>query len=118
MINWQHLTEDTHISDIHEASFQQPILIYKHSTRCSISSMVLYRLERAWVADEMQITQPYFLDLITYRTLSNEIAKSYDVRHESPQLLLISKGECMYNCSHGSINYITLKDLVHQISLS
>ncbi|MGI9545581.1 MAG: bacillithiol system redox-active protein YtxJ [Cyclobacteriaceae bacterium] len=118
MINWQYLTEAIHLSEIHEASFQQPILIYKHSTRCSISSMVLYRLERAWDTDEMQMAQPYFLDLITYRTLSNEIAKVYNVRHESPQLLLISKGECKYDDSHGGINYLTLKDLVQAIYFS
>ena len=118
MINWQQLTEAAHLNKIHEASFQQPILIYKHSTSCSISSMMLHRLERAWVVEEMTMVQPYFLDLITYRELSNEIAKSYNVRHESPQLLLISQGECKYDGSHGGINYLTLKDLVDTFSIS
>ena len=115
MINWQHLTEGSQVQELNDASFQQPILIYKHSTRCSISSMVLNRLERAWEPEAMVELRTYFLDLITYRDISNELADLYGISHESPQVMLISEGQCKHDSSHNGINYLRLKDMLQSI---
>ena len=78
-------------------------LIFKHSTRCSISMMVKRRFELDW--DELPENMPlYFLDLIQHRDISNQIAQLFQVYHESPQLLLIKDGECVLDQSHGGIS--------------
>lgn len=84
-------------------------MIFKHSTRCSISSMALDRLERSWSDTEMQALQPYFLDLISYRDTSGEVARVLQVEHQSPQLLLLKNGEVVYHTSHMGISYQQLK---------
>ena len=77
--------------------------IFKHSTRCSISMMVKKRFERDW--DKLPADFPlYFLDLIKHRDLSGQVAKDFDVHHESPQLLLIKDGECISDVSHGEVS--------------
>lgn len=78
-------------------------LIFKHSTRCSISMMAKRRFELDW--DDLPKDMPlYFLDLIQYRDVSNQVAEVFQVHHESPQLLLIKDGECILDQSHGEIS--------------
>lgn len=67
--------------------------------------MALNRMERAWNADEMSGVKPYYLDLIQFRNISNEIADTFDIYHESPQLLVIKDDKCIYHSSHMGINY-------------
>ncbi|MBE9586045.1 bacillithiol system redox-active protein YtxJ [Mucilaginibacter sp. JRF] len=78
-------------------------IIFKHSTRCSISMMAKKRFELEWddLPDEISL---YFLDLIKHRDLSNQIASDFHVHHESPQMLLIKSGECILDQSHGGIS--------------
>ena len=78
-------------------------VIFKHSTRCSISMMVKKRFELDW--DKLPENLPlYFLDLIKNRELSNQVSKEFAVHHESPQLLLIKDGECILDLSHGEVS--------------
>lgn len=86
-------------------------IIFKHSTRCSISMMAKKRFELDW--DKLPADMPlYFLDLIKYRDISNQVAKDFQVHHESPQLLLIKNGECILDQSHGSISVDETLELV------
>lgn len=100
-MNWQLLTEETQLQQIREQSYQQPVVIFKHSTRCSISSMAKNRLERTGAPEHILF---YYLDLIRYRPVSNMIAEIFQVHHESPQILLIRNGECIYDESHNGID--------------
>lgn len=84
-----------------EQSHKQPILLFKHSTRCPISSMALNRIESSWT-DNLLIT-PYFLDLIAYRSVSNAIASHLGVDHESPQAIVVDKGIVKHHSSHNAI---------------
>ncbi|WP_158825516.1 bacillithiol system redox-active protein YtxJ [Mucilaginibacter lacusdianchii] len=100
-MNWTALNSADQLSEIK----QQPgySLIFKHSTRCSISMMAKRRFELDW--DKLPADMPlYFLDLIKNRDLSNQIASDFQVHHESPQLLLIKDGECVLDQSHGAIS--------------
>lgn len=108
-MKWNSIDSSSILDELTKASHKQPILIFKHSTRCSISSMALNRMERSWNDAEMQNLSPFFLDLIAYRQLSNEIADRFGIRHESPQVLVIENGECIYTTSHMGINYKDLK---------
>ena len=101
-MNWISLNTEAQLSQIKEKSFTVPQVIFKHSTRCSISSMVLDRLERSSAAAPASVDF-YFLDLIAHRNISNTIAELFDVYHESPQVLVIKNGECTYDESHMGI---------------
>src|ERR1700733_5541248 len=108
-MNWNELESIETLKKKNEFSKTSDVLIFKHSTRCSVSAMALNRLERNWKDSETKNIKPYFLDLIAHRDVSNRIAELYHVPHESPQALLISKGKCIYNASHSDISYTDLK---------
>ena len=99
-MNWIDLNNAGQLAAIKELSKIRPQLIFKHSTRCSISSMALSRMERK---EQPETSDFYFLDLIKYRSLSNKIAEDFEVNHESPQVLLIKNTECVYDESHSGI---------------
>jgi bacillithiol system protein YtxJ len=101
-MNWIEITELQELDTIKKESFSKPQLIFKHSTRCSISSMVKNRLEKGEVQNEVDF---YLLDLIKHRDISNEIAETFHVHHESPQALLIKNGECTFSESHYDIRF-------------
>lgn len=102
-MNWKQLSTIDQLDKIVERSKETPVLIFKHSTRCNISSMAKFRLEDDWDFPETQI-EPYYLDLIAFRNISSEIANRFSVNHESPQVLLIRNGECTYDASHLDIS--------------
>ena len=104
------LTDVDQLQRIKEASLQRPQIIYKHSTRCGISSVVLKRLEKT---DAPEIADYYFLDLIKHRDVSNQIAELFQVHHESPQILLIKNGDCVFDDSHYSIS---MDDITEQLA--
>lgn len=100
-MNWTTLETADQIESIKNQ--QNYSVIFKHSTRCSISMMVKKRFEMDW--DKLPGHLPlYFLDLIKHRSLSNQIADDFQVHHESPQLLLIKNGSCILDLSHGEIS--------------
>jgi bacillithiol system protein YtxJ len=103
-MEWIELKAEKDLEEVNEQSKQKPVMIFKHSTRCSISDTALTRLERNWNAANLDIIQPYFLDLIAFRSVSNKVGELYDVRHESPQVLVIKDGKCIYHASHLSIS--------------
>ena len=100
MIPWKKLETLAQLDEIDQHSQQQPVVILKHSTRCSISSMALARLERSAAPENAEM---YLLDLLRHRDISNTIADRYNVQHESPQVLIIKNAECTYHESHGGI---------------
>ncbi|HRO41547.1 MAG TPA: bacillithiol system redox-active protein YtxJ [Flavipsychrobacter sp.] len=99
-MNWELLNEEAQLEKIMQQSFQQPVVIFKHSTRCSISSMAKNRLERVSQPENIKF---YYLDLLRFRSVSNKIAELFQVYHESPQVLLIKNGACVYDESHSGI---------------
>jgi bacillithiol system protein YtxJ len=99
-MNWINLQTEEELMSLKERSFKQPSIIFKHSTRCSISSMAKYRLDQSAQPENIDF---YILDLLKHRSLSNKIADEFDVWHESPQVLIIKDGECIYDESHSGI---------------
>jgi bacillithiol system protein YtxJ len=104
-MEWEILTELQQLEDIRRLSGKKSVLIYKHSTRCSTSRLILERLERSWKNEHQQHFKPFLLDLITYREISNALAEAFDVEHESPQVMLIQNGKSVYDNSHFGIAY-------------
>jgi bacillithiol system protein YtxJ len=100
-MNWISLESAEQLSGIKQKEGYS--IIFKHSTRCSISLMAKRRLELD--GDHLPENLPvYFLDLIKYRDISNQVAQDFQVHHQSPQLLLIKDGECILDQSHGGIS--------------
>jgi bacillithiol system protein YtxJ len=108
-ISWSPLTSVNQLQEIDEQSKSVPCMIFKHSTRCSISSVAMNRLDRKWKLDN-QSFMPYYLDLIAYRDISNAIADHYGVQHESPQVLVIIDGKCVHSASHFDIEPAFLQE--------
>ncbi len=113
LMNWTELTDLAQLDTLDTASRAKPVLIFKHSTRCSISSTALARMERGWAADMNAGHAMYYLDLLRHRALSNTIAERYDLDHESPQVLVISQGKCVYSASHLAITH---QDVAHALA--
>ncbi len=106
-MNWKTLTSEEELKDIIQRSYINPQVIFKHSTRCSISSMAKSRLERSDIPGNVDF---YYLDLLRYRGLSDKIAETFDVFHESPQVILIRNGECVYDESHTGISMEEIRE--------
>ncbi|MGZ5246600.1 MAG: bacillithiol system redox-active protein YtxJ [Flavitalea sp.] len=100
-MDWKILNDTAQLEEIKSKSFEKTQVIFKHSTRCSISSVAKGRLEKAQVPENVDF---YYLDLINYRNISKEVADKFKVFHESPQVLVIRNGECVYDESHMSIS--------------
>ncbi|KAA5535816.1 bacillithiol system redox-active protein YtxJ [Paenimyroides baculatum] len=109
-MNWKVLENSNQIEEIKEASHNKLQLIFKHSTRCIISKMALKNFENDFLLHD--VIDAYYLDLIDYRSISNEIADDFRITHQSPQILLIKDGKVVYNESHESIDANVLKEFV------
>ncbi len=101
-MNWINLNSIDELETIKEKSFTTPQVIFKHSTRCSISSIALSRLEKNESPSNIDFN---FLDLIANRNISNKISEDFNIAHQSPQVLVIKKGNCVFDESHGSIYF-------------
>lgn len=111
-MNWHNLTDSNQLEELVQESNTHPVLIFKHSTSCSISRATLDRLERNWNIEKG--AKAYLLDLLSHRNISNSIAEKFNVQHESPQVLIIEQEKSVYDKSHFDINY---KDIKTQLQL-
>lgn len=112
-MNWISITSIDQLDQLTEESKTKPILIFKHSRSCSISKATLDRLERNWNLDGVKT---YFLDLLTYRDVSNAIAKIFEVQHESPQVLIVDNGKSIYDRSHFDITFQDIKNKLQLVN--
>lgn len=109
-MHWNELTSIEQLDLIEVQSETQPVLIFKHSTRCSISRFALKQFENEF--DLLDIITPYYLDLLNHREISTEIAERFSVQHRSPQILLLKDGVVVYHASHEHIDATALKKYV------
>ncbi|CAM1362788.1 bacillithiol system redox-active protein YtxJ [Tenacibaculum xiamenense] len=107
-VNWIPLTSIEQLNEIENISESEPVAIFKHSTRCGISSMVIQRFEKSF-DESLKDFKVYYLDLLSYRNISNEIGYKFQVLHQSPQLLVIKNKEAVAHASHYDIAGIDLK---------
>lgn len=110
-MNWNNLESASHLAEILERSHRTPQVIFKHSTRCATSSMAKNRLERASKPVNIDF---HLLDLIANRPLSQQVANDLNVWHESPQVLLVVNGKCVYDESHLGIRMDEIEEAANQ----
>ncbi|WP_297508778.1 bacillithiol system redox-active protein YtxJ [Flavobacterium sp.] len=101
-IAWRLLRDLGQFEEMLQESYTQPVVVFKHSTRCSISRMALRQFENQWNLEGKMV--PYFLDLLEYRPISNTIAAQLEVIHQSPQVIVIRNGCAVYHASHEGIS--------------
>ena len=108
-MSWNPLLRSDQIPDLMNQSHDKPVLIFKHSTRCIISAMVLRGLE-AKAEKLAELGHWYYLDLIANRDCSNKIAQELKVVHQSPQLIIVRNGAVLWDASHQAITPETILD--------
>lgn len=111
LLPWIALVDLQQIQDIKERSKNKTQVVFKHSTSCGISRMVLNRFIDAYTLTENDLDL-YYLDLLSYRNVSNEVGYMFQVMHESPQLLVIKNGAVVAHGSHGGVNAIELDNFL------
>ena len=109
-MKWIPLQNSHQIEEIITNSFTIPAVIFKHSTRCIVSKMALKNFENNFNLENK--IQPYFLDLLEYRTISNEVATRFNIQHQSPQIIVIKNGVAVYVTSHEDIDVLFLERFV------
>lgn len=112
-MEWNRLDDPELLEQIQQESHQQPVLLFKHSTRCPVSATALHRVETRWDFAPEEV-KPYLVDVIRQRNISQEIAQRFGVRHESPQALLVHEGEVIYHNSHLSIRVAELAEAIRK----
>jgi len=109
--DFKELSHADQLQEIDKLSNSVPVVLYKHSTACNVSSMAFDRLQRGWDLKPEEANL-YFLDLLQHRDLSNLIAKHYGVQHESPQILIIKSGKSVFDTSHFDISVSRIKEAI------
>lgn len=107
---WIEITSVDQLNQLWSENLTQPTIFFKHSTRCSISSMTLRIFERSWLVDD---TQLFFIDLIANRDVSNLLAELSHIEHQSPQVIVTKNNTVIYHNSHGTIDAETIQQLIN-----
>ena len=111
-MEWNQLNSIHQLSEIDQESKSTLVLIFKHSITCGISATALNRIERNWQQTDSSVIKPYYLDLLNHRAVSNAIENHYKIEHQSPQVLVIKNGKCIYTTTHNAIRY---DDLLEEV---
>ncbi|MGF1638932.1 MAG: bacillithiol system redox-active protein YtxJ [Cyclobacteriaceae bacterium] len=102
-MQWEHYCAENQVVDIKTISTEKPVLIFKHSTRCPVSSMA--KRELFSPSEDFPDNAHYvFIDIINCRALSKAVEAEFNVVHESPQVLVIVDEKCVYQASHQDIS--------------
>ena len=114
MLEWQDLETSGDLRTLIRRSHDIPVVIFKHSVRCGASAIVKRRLEEDWDLQNDAV-DTYLLDLVAHRDLSNEVAKAFGVRHQSPQVLIIKDGRSIFDASHGDVSAATIRQALTSV---
>lgn len=108
-MKWRTITTEEDIEEMVRQSQSTACLVYKHSTRCTMSEMIKYILEEEWDFGETELI-PYYLDILAHKKLAAKIADDFQVYHQSPQVLLIQEGECTFDEDHKAISVEEIRE--------
>jgi bacillithiol system protein YtxJ len=107
---WIEIESLIQLNEVLQGANEKPILLFKHSTRCSISIMALNRFQKEWNIEDDRIV-PYFVDLLEHSDVSNAIETMTEVQHQSPQAIVWSKNRALYSASHNGISASKIQSL-------
>ena len=110
-LTWIPLTSLAQLDTIKEQSKTEAVFMFKHSTRCGISKMVIKQFENLFL-EEHQNLKVYYLDLLNHRDISAEIGAMFQVMHQSPQLIVVKNEVSVHHASHSDITEINLSRFI------
>lgn len=110
-LNWLPLTTLEQLETIKKESNTEAVLIFKHSTRCGISKMVIKQFEKLFTEEHEQL-KVYYLDLLNYRNISDEVGYTFQVMHQSPQLIVVRNGVSVHDATHYEITETNLSRFI------
>ncbi|MEJ6776244.1 MAG: bacillithiol system redox-active protein YtxJ [Crocinitomicaceae bacterium] len=108
---WEHIVSVDQLREILKGAGEKPALLFKHSTRCGVSSMVLRSFENEWTTGT-ELCDLYYLDLLSHRAISNEVAGLTGITHQSPQVIVFTGEEILYNATHSAIDALKIQSLL------
>jgi bacillithiol system protein YtxJ len=109
---WKHISSESDLDIVlNDESNLNPVVLFKHSTRCPVSFTAKKMFEFGWDNS----FDAYLIDLIAHRNVSNKISSELNIQHESPQLLVVSKNKVVYDASHGSIDAQVVIDFIRKL---
>lgn len=100
---WKMISSEKDVEEALADSYGNKVVIFKHSTRCHISKRVLKNFEKQVKKSDKEAIY-YFLDLLSYRSISDAIAERLEVQHQSPQMIVVENGIAVRNASHQNIS--------------
>jgi len=103
-VQWKNLTDLNQLDEILNDRTGQKQLLFKHSTRCGVSTMTKRQFEKEWPEEENEDINVWYLDLLNHREISNAIAEKTGVYHQSPQVITLVNGEVRYDASHSEVS--------------
>jgi len=112
--DWKQIASVNDLDQAEKESHQRPVVLFKHSVTCGISAAAKHRLESGYDLDPEQ-TPMYYLDLLTYRDISNEIAERFGILHQSPQIIILKNGKAVSDSSHHAVSLHALKETITSI---
>jgi bacillithiol system protein YtxJ len=110
-LNWKVLDDKGQIDNAIEVSNKKPVVIFKHSTRCGISRMVLNQFQNNADFDEDTVLLLY-LDLLSHRDISDEISNRFGIMHQSPQMIILKNEDVVHHSSHSAIVPSTVNQIL------
>ena len=111
VLPWIPLSDLQQLKFIKDKSKTKTQVIFKHSTRCGISRMVMNQFVASYELTEKDLDL-YYLDLLSFREVSNEVGYAFQVMHQSPQIVIVKNGVAVANASHGAINEVDLNRFI------
>ena len=108
---WVEITSTNQLNDLLHNIGEKPVLLFKHSTRCSISSMALNGFERNWTSGK-ELCDIYFIDLLKHRDVSDLVAELTGIHHQSPQAIVIKGKEIVYDATHSAIDARSIESVL------
>jgi bacillithiol system protein YtxJ len=108
---WRRLEELSQLDAVEQLSKEKLVVIFKHSVTCGISNMVWHQFQNEIDFNNDHIEMLY-LDLLAHRDVSNEIAKRFQVMHQSPQILILKNTEVIHHASHSAIRVSNIKQFL------
>src|SRR5258705_12948715 len=100
-MHWIHLTDEDQLQKIIVRSQEKPQVIFKYSSECHLSEIIFQRLQKNCCPEHIDF---HFLDLTIYKNISEKVSETFHIPHQSPQILLIKEGECIFEDSHAEIS--------------
>ena len=98
-----------------EHSMQEPVVLFKHSTMCGISLRARREIEELTEANDPPVYEVVIQD---DRPLSNKIAEWLDVKHQSPQVIILHQRRSIFDTSHGRVTADAVREAIENVTAS